>query len=74
MIAGRSGGAPETVLDGRTGFVVDPDDADRLADRIEVLLDDPQRAAAMGHAGRAYVVDRYGDQVVRDALRQALGA
>ena len=34
VVVGRSGGAPETVRDGRTGFVVDPHDHAALADRL----------------------------------------
>lgn len=72
VIVGRSGGAPETVLDGRTGYVVDPDDPQALADRIDELLADPAKAAEMGAAGRTFVGDRYGCHVARATLRAAL--
>src|SRR5204863_6255646 len=51
VVAGRSGGAPETVREGRTGHVVDGRDLDGLVDALVVLLADPDRAAAMGAAG-----------------------
>jgi phosphatidylinositol alpha-1,6-mannosyltransferase len=73
VIAGRSGGAPETVIDGTTGYIVDPDDPHELAGRIDALVDDRDRAAAMGRAGRDYVRTRYGAEVARAALRAALG-
>ncbi|WP_230208363.1 glycosyltransferase family 4 protein [Microlunatus sp. Gsoil 973] len=72
VIAGRSGGAPEAVIDGVTGYVVDPDDPAALASRLDTLLGDPDGAAAMGRAGRGFVADRYGSDVVRAALRKAL--
>lgn len=55
VIIGRSGGAPEAVIDGVTGHVVDGDDPREVAGRIVDLLDDPDRARAMGAAGRAWV-------------------
>ena len=59
VVAGNSGGAPETVVDGRTGHVVDGRDLDRLVEVIAELLADPQRAAAMGAAGREWVCARW---------------
>ena len=55
VVAGTSGGAPEAVLDGRTGHVVDPRSPAAVADAISGLLDDPARSRAMGAAGRAWV-------------------
>jgi phosphatidylinositol alpha-1,6-mannosyltransferase len=55
VVAGNSGGAPEAVLDGVTGHVVDGRDVAAVGHRITRLLTDPQRAAAMGEEGRAWV-------------------
>ena len=38
------------------GIVVPPDDADRFVDAVGTLLDDPERAAAMGRRGREWVL------------------
>ena len=54
VVAGRSGGAPETVREGVTGHVVDGRDPRALADALVGLLTDPARAAAFGAAGRAW--------------------
>lgn len=59
VVAGRSGGAPETVLDGETGAVVDGWDVGAIAATIGDLLADPDRAAQMGAAGRRWVVDNW---------------
>ncbi len=72
VVVGRSGGAPETVLAGRTGFVVDPHDHAALADRLLALLADPPAARAMGLAGRRFVLDRFGADHARRTLRTAL--
>lgn len=72
VVIGRSGGAPETVVDGRTGVVVPPDDPRALAAALQPLLADPDRAAAFGSAGRVHVTARFGSAAVRTTLREAL--
>jgi phosphatidylinositol alpha-1,6-mannosyltransferase len=59
VVAGRSGGAPETVVDGETGVVVDGWDVGAIAASVSDLLADPDRAARMGQAGRRWVVDNW---------------
>jgi phosphatidylinositol alpha-1,6-mannosyltransferase len=59
VVAGRSGGAPETVRDGETGFVVDGTDVGAIATAVGELLADPDRAAAMGAAGRQWAVQNW---------------
>lgn len=59
VIAGTSGGAPETVLDGQTGTVVDGTDVAAVATAVGDVLSDPARAAAMGAAGRHWAVDHW---------------
>ena len=55
VVAGRSGGAPETVLDGETGRVVDGRSLDEIAGVITELLSDTRRARRMGEAGRRWI-------------------
>jgi phosphatidylinositol alpha-1,6-mannosyltransferase len=57
VLVGDSGGAPETVLPGESGFIVHgPDD---IAEALELLLDSPQRRSAMGGVGRERVVNEF---------------
>jgi phosphatidylinositol alpha-1,6-mannosyltransferase len=72
VVIGRSGGAPETVLDGRTGFVVTPADHHALAARLVELLADPARSRVMGEAGRRFVAERFSAAQARRILRAAL--
>jgi phosphatidylinositol alpha-1,6-mannosyltransferase len=51
-IGGRGSGADDAIVDGVTGLLVDGTNPQAIADAILVLIDDPQRAAAMGRAGR----------------------
>ena len=66
-IAGDSGGAPEAVVPGETGFVVPGRDHAALAARLVEVLSDPARARAMGEAGRRFVETnhRWADVVAR---------
>lgn len=59
VLAGNSGGAPETVLPGRTGVVVDGRRCAEVAREVAALLTDPQRRARWGTAGRAWVRDAW---------------
>jgi alpha-maltose-1-phosphate synthase len=59
VVASRLGGLAETVVDGETGFLVDPADTGELADRLGQLLADPERARRMGDAARRLVLERY---------------
>jgi phosphatidylinositol alpha-1,6-mannosyltransferase len=55
VIAGDSGGAPDAVLDGETGYVVGGRDRGALTRRLVRLLRDRELRSAMGRAGRAWV-------------------
>src|SRR5262249_6171533 len=53
VVAGDSGGAPDAVREGETGFVVGGRDIAAIADRVARLLEDGSLASRMGAAGRA---------------------
>jgi len=53
VITGDSGGAPEAVIPGVTGYVTFDDDG--LVEALRRLLSEPKRAAEMGAAGRSWV-------------------
>lgn len=59
VIAGRSGGTDEHVVDGETGYLVDPADPDAVAARIAAVLSDRALATRLGRAGRAIVAERF---------------
>jgi phosphatidylinositol alpha-1,6-mannosyltransferase len=60
VIAGDSGGAPDAVISGKTGIVVDGTSHEAIADAAIELLSDKQRAEKMGKAGREWVVREWG--------------
>jgi alpha-maltose-1-phosphate synthase len=55
VVASRVGGIPEVVVDGETGWLVEPGDPTALAQALRTALADPQRARRMGEAGRRRV-------------------
>jgi phosphatidylinositol alpha-1,6-mannosyltransferase len=59
VIAGLSGGAPETVQHNKTGLVIDGRSVDEVAEAVSELLTDRDRAAAMGAAGRDWVTSQW---------------
>jgi len=59
VVAYAGGGLNEVVRDGETGCLVPFEDVEALAARAVELLDDPERARAMGRRGREVVLENY---------------
>jgi glycosyltransferase involved in cell wall biosynthesis len=57
------GGVPEMIADGRTGFLVPPDDPGAVAAALDRVLSDPALGAAVAASGRQEVRERYGRAV-----------
>ena len=72
VVAGDSGGAPETVRHNTTGLVVDGRAVDQVAGAVGDLLADPDRAAAMGAAGRAWVTANWRWETIAARLGELL--
>jgi starch synthase len=60
VVGSRTGGIPEVVADGDTGLLVPPGEPGPLAAALNTLIQDPDRAAAMGQAGRKRAVAEFG--------------
>ena len=79
IIATRSGGLSESVVDGVTGFLIPKEDATLLADRLTTLLERPELARRMGETGRRYVEEHFARRrmardtnvIYQDALKRA---
>ena len=56
VIAGNSGGAPDAVLPGKTGVIVDGTSEKEIADAAILLLSDMSKSREMGRTGREWVV------------------
>jgi phosphatidyl-myo-inositol dimannoside synthase len=68
VVGGDSGGAPDAILSGETGYVVPGRDAAALADQIIRLLADPAGAAAMGEKGVAWIDREWRWELVAERL------
>nr|WP_203695766.1 glycosyltransferase family 4 protein [Streptomyces rubrogriseus] len=72
VVAGDSGGAPDAVLDGETGWVVRGEDPNESADRVTTLLADPELRHRMGERGRAWVEEKWRWDLLAEQLKTLL--
>jgi glycosyltransferase involved in cell wall biosynthesis len=59
VIASRVGGLPEVVVDGETGLLTEPGNADSLADAMREIASDAELAQQIGQAGRLRAVEKF---------------
>ena len=74
VVGGDSGGAPDAIADGETGYVVGGRDVAALSDRLIALLRDPAGAKAMGEKGRAWVERDWNWDLTANRLRTLIDA
>jgi phosphatidyl-myo-inositol dimannoside synthase len=72
VVGGDSGGAPDAIIDGETGYVVPGRDTAAVAARVGALLADPAGAAAMGEKGQAWVEREWAWDLVAERLQRIL--
>ncbi|SNS53204.1 phosphatidylinositol alpha-1,6-mannosyltransferase [Micrococcales bacterium KH10] len=73
VIVGNSGGAPDAVVDGETGYLVDPLNPSDVAQRINELLADPALARQLGHNGRERVLQSWTWDQIATTCMEYLG-
>ena len=59
VIGTKTGGIPEAIVDGKTGILIDENDADALASAIARLLDNPSLATRLGIQGMQRVAEQF---------------
>lgn len=81
IISTKIGGSLETVIDGKTGFLVEVNDVEKFAELIDQVLEMPKEAAdQMGEAGRKNIEENFSNEkmcgdtikVYRDVLRRVI--
>ncbi|GAA3498749.1 glycosyltransferase family 4 protein [Streptomyces prasinosporus] len=72
VVAGDSGGAPDAVLDGETGWVVPGGSPDQTADRVVTLLGDAELRRRMGERGRRWVEEKWRWDLLAEELKKLL--
>ena len=74
VVATNWRGLPYIVLNGETGFLVPPKDAQSIAERLEILILDPDLRAAMGAAGRRRYEENFTVEKFRNSMESALAS
>ena len=72
VIAGSSGGAPDAVLEGVTGVVVDGEDNQDIAAAAIKMLNDLDGSKAMGLAGREWIIKNWGWEIWSERFNKLL--
>jgi glycosyltransferase involved in cell wall biosynthesis len=72
VVAVETGGIPEMVAEGETGFLVPPRDTVALADRLDRLAADPPLRASLGAAGRQRTFAEFGKDAVVPRIEAVL--
>jgi glycosyltransferase involved in cell wall biosynthesis len=57
VVCTNAGGCPESVIDGKTGLLAKSENAVDFAAKLNAILDDPEKSAAMGMAARRHVME-----------------
>jgi glycosyltransferase involved in cell wall biosynthesis len=69
VIASNRCGMPFMVTENTTGFLIDPEDTEQIAERLTRLLNDPAVARQMGQAGRSVAEQRFAPRMVAEQTR-----
>jgi len=68
VVSTRVGGTPSVVVDGKTGWLVAPEDVDGFTRRVASLLNDPDARSRMGAAGQHHALERFGLERLVEAI------
>jgi len=68
VVATKHGAFPDSLIDGRTGFLVPEKDADALAERLDFLISSPHLWPQMGRLGRRFVQDNFDSKILNNRL------
>ena len=66
VITSRSVGYKETVINGDTGFLIQPKDVDALTEKLDLLIADRALRVKMGKAARKYAEEYFDIEVVQE--------
>ncbi|MFI5251990.1 MAG: glycosyltransferase family 4 protein [Bacteroidota bacterium] len=62
VVATRVGGTPEVVIEGKTGFLVDPANPGQIVEKLNILINDPNKRKMMGFEGRERIIAAFSAQ------------
>ena len=70
VVATNVGGVPDTVVEGETGFLVSPADADTFAEKLLLLIEDDKLRKEMGIAARVFARNKFSKKNEIHSLKQ----
>lgn len=73
VVSSSEGAIPEVVQDGVTGFIVDSHSPEEIAERICLLVDDPELREAMGAKGREVFESKYTLEAYAESMEKCMG-
>lgn len=74
VVASNWRGLPDIVVDGETGYLVPPHDAEATANRLQILLENPSLRERMGRAGRERYEKHFTAEKFRNRMEEALSS
>jgi len=74
VIGSNAGGIPEMIIDGKTGYLIDPQDSIAFRDAIRMFILNPQKIRDMGDAGREYYLKNFTFKVFQDNFDRSLAS
>jgi glycosyltransferase involved in cell wall biosynthesis len=72
VVAARTGGSPEIIVDGENGMLFMPNDPEDLARKIAHLVKDPELRNKIGHAARQTILERFTMTTMMDEIESYL--
>lgn len=72
IVTTNEGGIPDIVIDGETGYICERKNAQRLADKIELLLKSPHLCKELGEAGRKRYEECFTSDIFENRLKECL--
>jgi phosphatidylinositol alpha-1,6-mannosyltransferase len=72
VVAARTGGTPEIIVDGENGLLFMPNEPEDLAKKIAYLMDNPESRNKIAHAGRQTILERFTMTKMMDEIESFL--
>lgn len=70
VIAARVTGAKDTIVDGKTGFLVDPENTQDILEKLELLILAPELRRKMGEQGEKWAIENFNNEMLWKELDQ----
>jgi glycosyltransferase involved in cell wall biosynthesis len=69
-IVSKAGGLPESIIHGKTGYIIDPNDVDKMVEKLLELLGNENLRQSMGMAGKESYLNNFSHQIWREKMKK----